>query len=133
MHPFGASCYDAAVYLAIEDNPNCAGREPMRYRELGPAYPVDRVRIFDRRDDGEWCAITAVDPGPDPWKPALVRRVEDSGVGTAYLLFGGEWGIRLRPIQVEGPWRFDDSDEWGEPYLLLTDPHDIVVNGPDGP
>jgi len=121
------------MYLAIEDNPNCAAREPMRYRNLGPAYPVARVRIFDRRDDGEWCAITGVDSGPDPWNTARVMRVEDSGVGTAYLVFGGEWGIRLRPIHVEGPWRFDDSDQWGEPYLLLTDSHDIVVSGPEGP
>jgi hypothetical protein len=121
------------VYLDVEDNPNCAGRDPMRYRELGPVYPLAKVRIFDRRDEGEWCRVTAVGPGRESWRPAGVRRVEDSGVGTAYLVFGGEWGIRLCPIESQGPWNLEDRTQWGEPYLLLTDPHDLVIDGPEGP
>ena len=148
------------MYIEIEENPNCAAREAMRYRELGPAQPIVRVRIFDRRDEGEWCLITAVQgDGPEPWGQALVRRVEDSGVGVAYLVFGGAWGIRLCPIDRAHPssvtdercipssvtdeccfpssvtdercipWSFDDPDQWGEPYLVLTDPQDLVVAG----
>jgi len=136
------------MYIEIEANPNCAAREAMRYRELGPAQPIVRVRIFDRREEGEWCLITAVQgDGPEPWGQALVRRVEDSGVGVAYLVFGGAWGIRLCPIdrahpssvtdersipssvtdECCPPWSFDDPDQWGEPYLVLTDPQDLVV------
>lgn len=128
------------MYIEIEENPNCAGREGMRYRELGPPSPVVRVRIFDRRDEGEWCLVTAVHgDGPALWGPALVRRVEDSGVGVAHLVFGGVWGIRLCPVERarpsrvtdEGlPWSLDDPDQWGEPYLLLTDPHDFVLAEP---
>jgi hypothetical protein len=128
------------MYIEVEENPNCAAREAMRYRELGPAQPIVRVRIFDRRDEGEWCLITAVQGGgPEPWGQALVRRVEDSGVGVAYLVFGGAWGIRLCPIDRAHPssvtdercitWSFDDPDQWGEPYLVLTDPQDLVVAG----
>ncbi len=149
------------MYLEVEANPNCAGREGMRYRELGPPSPIIRVRIFDRRDEGEWCLVTAVHgEGPALWGPALVRRVEDSGVGVAYLVFGGAWGIRLCPVERARsssvtdescppssvtdercfpssvtdkccpPWSLDDPDQWGEPYLLLTDPHDLVLAGP---
>ena len=120
-----------AVYIEVEENPNCAAREAMRYRELGPPQPIVKVRIFDRRDEGEWCFITAVHGnGPAPWGPALVRRVEDSGVGVAYLVFGGAWGIRLCPIDRARVWSFDDPDQWGEPYLVLTDLQDLVVVEP---
>jgi len=130
-----------AVYIEVEANPNCAGREGMRYRELGPPLPVVRVRIFDRRDEGEWCLVTAVQgEGAAPWGPALARRVEDSGVGVAYLVFGGAWGIRLCPVDRARPssvtdesclpWSLDDPDQWGEPYLLLTDSHDLVLAEP---
>jgi hypothetical protein len=119
------------MYIEVEANPNCAGREGMRYRELGPPSPVVRVRIFDRRDEGEWCLVTAVQgEGATPWGPALARRVEDSGVGVAYLVFGGAWGIRLCPVDRARPWSFDNSDQWGEPYLLLTDSHDLVLAEP---
>ncbi len=122
-----------AMYLEVEENPNCAAREPMRYRELGPPRPIVKVRIFDRRDEGEWCLITAVQgAGPAPWGPAMVRRVEDSGVGVAYLVFGGAWGIRLCPVDHARPWSLEDRDQWGEPYLVLTDPQDLVVDGPAG-
>jgi len=116
-----------AVYIEVEDNPNCAGRDPMRYRELGPPEVVTRLRLFDRRDEGEWCLVTGVRNNPaDPWEPARVRKIEDSGVGVAYLVYGGAWGIRLCPVERAQPWHFGDRDQWGEAYLLLTDPHDVV-------
>ena len=139
------------MYIEVEANPNCAGREGMRYRELGPPSPVVRVRIFDRRDEGEWCLVTAVQgEGATPWGPALARRVEDSGVGVAYLVFGGAWGIRLCPVdrarpssvtdercfpssvtdECCPPWSLDDPDQWGEPYLVLTDSQDLVLAEP---
>ena len=119
------------MYIEVEANPNCVGREGMRYRELGPPSPVVRVRIFDRRDEGEWCLVTAVQGAePEPWGPAFVRRVEDSGAGVAYLVFGGAWGIRLCPVDRARPWSLDDPDQWGEPYLLLTDSHDLVLAEP---
>jgi hypothetical protein len=117
-----------AVYIEVEDNPNCPGREPMRFRELEPAAMVAKVRVFDRRDEGEWCAVTGVGNNPaQPWELARVRKVEDSGVGVAYLIYGGLWGIRLRPVDVARPWGFEDAAQWGEPYLLLTDATDIVT------
>lgn len=117
------------VYIEVEDSPNCAGREPMRYRELGAPEVVAKIRLFDRHDDGQWCLVTGVRNNPaEPWEPARVRKVEDSGVGVAYLVYGGLWGIRLCPVDRAHPWSFSDQAQWGEPYLLLTDSHDIVVS-----
>jgi hypothetical protein len=100
----------------------------MRFRELEAAAVVTKVRVFDRRDEGEWCLVTGVGRNPaQPWELARVRKVEDSGVGVAYLIYGGLWGIRLCPADDARPWRFDDATQWGEPYLLLTDATDIVT------
>jgi hypothetical protein len=122
------------VYIEVEDNPNCAGRDPMRYRELGPPDVVTRLRLFDRRDEGEWCLVTGVRNNPgEPWEPARVRKVEDSGVGVAYLVYGGAWGIRLCPVERAQPWSFADHDQWGEAYLLLTDPQDVVASETTAP
>ncbi len=115
------------VYLEVEESPNCAGREPMRYRELSAPEVVTKIRLFDRRDEGEWCLVTGVGKRSDePWEPARVRKVEDSGVGVAYLVYGGSWGIRICPVDHARPWSFSDPAQWGEPFLLLTDRHDIV-------
>ncbi|MFZ5863649.1 MAG: hypothetical protein ACOYXR_12495 [Nitrospirota bacterium] len=118
------------MYIEVEDGPNGPGCDPMRFRELDPPWVVTRVRLFDRRDDGEWCLVTGVRKGDAPWEPARVRKVEDSGVGVAYLIYGGLWGIRLCPADMGKPWRFDDRDQWGAPYLLLTDATDIVMTPP---
>lgn len=121
------------MYIEVEENPNCAGRDPMRYRELGAPEIITQIRIFDRRDEGEWCRVTGVRNNPaDPWEPARVQRVEDSGVGVAYLVYGGLWGIRLCPVDRAQPWDFADRDQWGEPYLLLTDRHDLVLSEQPG-
>lgn len=123
-----------AVYIEVEENPNCPARDPMRYRELAAPMVVTKVRLFDRRDDGEWCLVTGVRNSPlDPWEPARVRKVEDSGTGVAYLVYGGLWGIRLCPVDRIHPWSFSEQDQWGEPYLLLTDFNDLVVSGDAGP
>ena len=47
--------------------------------------------------------------------------VQDSGDGSCYLVFGGEWGLRLRSEAVSGPWDLRDSAQWGLPFLLLPD------------
>lgn len=121
------------VYIEVEANPNCAALDPMRYRELGPPSVIMRVRIFDRREEGEWCAIAGVGKSSDErWGPAYVRKVEDSGVGVAYLIYGGIWGIRLCPLDRARSWSFEEPDQWGEPYLLLTDAGDVVTADADG-
>jgi hypothetical protein len=47
-------------------------------------------------------------------------------MGLAYLIYGGNWGIRLKPIGLEENWDLGSPNQWGEPFLLLGDPRAIV-------
>ena len=114
------------MYVEVESNPNCEGSVFLRFREQGPARPVAQVRLYDRVSTGEWCWVTGWQGDPaNALCPAWALPVEDSGSGVAYLVRGGEWGLRLRPVKAEEPWTLDSPRQWGEAYLLLTDLRDI--------
>jgi hypothetical protein len=52
-------------------------------------------------------------------------QVEDSGAGAAYVIYGGDWGIRLKAADSEKDWDASDPDQWGETHLVLADREDI--------
>ena len=63
--------------------------------------------------------------GVTGWSPegpvdAYAALVDDSGEGSALLVYGGEEGIRLRPLDSPNDWSLDDPGQWGEPFLLLA-------------
>ena len=112
----------------IEENPNCGPSDMMRFRENGPPQKVTQVRLYDRDPNGKLYWVTGWTDRPDaPTAGAFVQPVEDSGSGMAYLLYGGNCGLRFKPVTSDAPWRLDDPAQWGEPYLLLGDPHDLVL------
>ncbi len=51
--------------------------------------------------------------------------VEDSGAGHTNLIFGGIWGVRLKPVPLSEDWSLESTNQWGEPYLSLADSNDI--------
>ncbi len=119
------------MYFEVEENPNCPEAVSMRFKELGPARPVHQVRISDRPGGAQLFCVTgwSDDPGR-PCCPAYAQKVEESGSGLAYLIFGGSWGIRLRPIGTDEEWSLDSPHQWGEPFLLLGSPYDLVYEDP---
>jgi hypothetical protein len=115
------------MYVEVESNPNCEGSVFVRFREQGQPRSVRQVRTYDHISTGEWCVITGLQGEmPEGLCPASAQPVEDSGAGTVYLVWGGIWGVRLKPATEENPWDLNDSRQWGEPYLLLADARDIV-------
>ena len=54
--------------------------------------------------------------------------VSDSGQAAVHVVCGGDWGIRLKPIGTDEEWDLDSPDQWGEPYLMLTDKADILLD-----
>jgi len=52
--------------------------------------------------------------------------VTDSGAAVSVLVVGGDYGLRIRPVTSSGPWDLGNSDERGEPYLLL--PHETKIS-----
>lgn len=51
--------------------------------------------------------------------PAYTAIVEDSGDGTALLVYGGSEAVWLRPDHSSEEWSLDDPDQRGDAVLLL--------------
>jgi len=116
----------SAMFIEVESNPNCESSLFARFKEVEAARRVVQIKSFERRAEGEWCWVTgwSDDPG-QACCPAYVQRVEDSGAGLTHLIFGGIWGIRLKPVALAEDWSLESKNQWGEPYLSLADARDI--------
>ena len=114
------------MFVEVESNENCETGVFARFKEVGPARRVVQIRSFERRAEGEWCWVTGWSDDPEqPRCPAYVQMVEDSGAGLTNLIFGGIWGIRLKPVSLAEDWSLESKNQWGEPYLSLADSNDI--------
>ena len=119
--------FSEVMFVEVESNPNCEGSLFARFKEIGPARRVLRVKSFERNARGEWCWVTGWSDDPDhPCCPAYAQTVEDSGAGLTHLVFGGIWGIRLKPVSLTEDWGLESRNQWGETYLSLADPSDLV-------
>lgn len=110
------------MVVAVEDNPNCAGCGVMRFRVLSLPRRVAAV-VYDADRDLR-CRVTGW--GPEGPVPAVAQKVADSGDGVAWLVRGGEWGLRLRPEPDAGGWDLASETQWGEPYLVVADAADMT-------
>lgn len=116
------------LLIEIEENPNCSESGSWRFKPLGSRRVALQTRTYDRTDDGEWCWVTGwTDRDEAPHCPAWVQPVEESGQGKSYLVYGGAWGIRLKPVEVDEAWSLESPNQWGAPHLLLADLADIKV------
>jgi hypothetical protein len=114
------------MIVEVEPNPNCGMSVFARFKEAGPARPVVQIRLHDRNPAGEWYRVIGwSDNEETPFCPAYARLVEDSGSGLARLIYGGLYGLRLKPIDREEPWSLDNARQWGEAYLLLASDRDL--------
>ncbi len=85
------------MFVEVEGRQNFEGSLFLRFKEQGPAKPLQQVKLYDRSPRGEWCDVIGwTDNEAEPLCGALVQPVEDSGAGFAYLVFGGVCGIRLK-------------------------------------
>ena len=109
--------------IDIADNPNCEATERV-FHDVEPPQPVSQARVSRDGATPLWHDITG-------WTteggacPALAQKVDDSGEGVSFLVFGGEAGLRLRPAGSTAAWSVTDAAQWGEPFLLLGDSNDI--------
>ena len=91
-------------------------------------FRVGYVRIYEGEPDGKLCAITGwSSKGAGSPVDAYAVRVEDSSAGTAFLIYGGDWGLRMRPAGQDAAWQHEDASQWGEAYLVLADAEDIIA------
>lgn len=113
------------MQIEIDDNPNCRGSGQYVFNELEAAKPVTGI-LAELRGVEALCDVIGVDTGGQ-WAQAHAQKIADSGAGFAWIIFGGVWGIRLRPRESEeGPWDFQNKNEWGEPFKIYGEEKDII-------
>ena len=119
-----------SIYLEVEENANCEYMPLLVYEALGEPVPIFMVRLADPdRPHGAYQVTGWSSEGDGTPCPANYAPVSDSGQAVVHLVYGGDWGIRLKPGGSAEPWSIDSSDQFGEPYLMLTDEADVILGG----
>jgi hypothetical protein len=105
------------MFLRFEENPNSGFTDDRVFQERSEPRAVTHV-LRKRQGTEVWCPVTGLD-AQGHTVSALARKVEDSGEGMCYLVYGNLWGLRLKDPACSDPWSLDDPHQWGEPFLLL--------------
>ena len=114
------------MIVEVESNDNSEAGIFARFKEAGPARLITQVRLYERNPAGEWYWVTGwSDNETIPACPAYAQLVEDSGAGLAHLVYGGPYGVRLKPVRCDEPWSLASPNQWGEPYLSLSSDRDL--------
>ena len=112
--------------LEVHDNPNCRGSGQLVFNELDEAPRAVRGITVTTRDGDAACDVAGVGTG-GAFGPAYARRINDSGEGTAYLIYGGAWGLRFRrKSDSSRTWDLADASQWGEPYKVYGLAEDLT-------
>ena len=117
-----------SLYIEVEENDNCEYMPLQVYEARAASVPVRRVRLFEPdRPQGVcevigWCSDSAL----GAVCPAMYVPVSDSGQAVVHLIFGGDWGVRFRQYGGEA-WDIENPNQWGVPYLMLTDGADVLL------
>ena len=112
-----------SIFLDVEAGDNCPYSMQLMFSGLEEPRAVKQVRLYIKPGPGVLYDVTGwSQEGPCT---AESIKVEDSGQGHAYLIMGGDAGLRFRPVDG-AEWDLSASDQWGDSHLLLTDTDDIV-------
>ena len=117
------------ITIEIPQNPNCAAVDTRVFHDLAPPCQVNQVRLEHQAGRVQWYDITGWTTAGTPC-PAVIQKVDDSGEGVAFLIYGGDAGLRLKLAGHNTPWQFGDPEQWGEPFLLVTDLNDVLLVHP---
>ena len=109
--------------IEIDDNRNCVGTERV-FHDVEPPQSVTQVRLAREDRSACWYEVVGWTTENQPC-PAFMQKVDDSGAGVCFLVFGGTAGLRFRSAGSNIPWSDEDTAQWGEPFLLLADVEDI--------
>jgi hypothetical protein len=116
----------AYTHVEVEANDNTPMTAMQLYKNIGEPFRVSEVRIYEGMPEASVYAVTgwsSVDGGTPV--EAYAVQVEDSSEGSAYLVYGGDWGIRLRPVTSDHAWSLDATDQLGETHLVLASAEDL--------
>jgi hypothetical protein len=98
------------------------GNSPMELNRvfdlLEKPRSVTRIFTSDFMGNDQWCDVTGW--GEEGPCPAYAVLAEDSGDGVILLVYGGDEGIRLKPSNPNEDWDLNNTNQWGEPCLMLS-------------
>ena len=118
-----------SIYIEIEENENCEEMPMQVYEVLDNPKPINMVKLIVGGQAESIYEITGWTSENDGSPcTAMFMPISDSGQAVAYLIKGGEWGVRLKPAGTQEKWDLNSSNQWGEPYLILTDKNDLTVS-----
>jgi len=115
------------THVEVEANDNTPMMAQQVYKNLGLPFRVAQVRIYEGEPGGTlhdvvgWSSQdggSAVD--------AFAVRIEDSSEGAAFLVYGGDWGVRLRPAGSDEGWSIEAAGQFGETHLVLASDEDLT-------
>ena len=110
------------MFIEVDVSEGAQGEIPFAVTRVFDAMEdpvqVSRVMAPDLESDERMCDVTgwSSEIGPCPAHAVLV---EDSGEGIAMLIYGGDEGIRLKPVDCQEVWDLNSPHQWGEACLLL--------------
>lgn len=115
------------TYIEVEANDNCPMSANQVFKNLTNPVRVVQVKIFEGSPEPQvydvigWSSEAAA-----PTLPAYAAQVEDSSAGTGWLVYGGDWGVRLRPAGSDEDWDLASAAQYGETHLVLADESDLI-------
>ena len=117
-----------SIYLEVDDNDNCEYMPLMLYEAHADSVPVERVVLDEPgRPPGVYQVTGWSSEDDGTPTPAMYAPVSDSGQAVVHLVFGGDWGIRMKPADSAADWSLEDPDQFGEPYIMLMDESAIIL------
>jgi hypothetical protein len=112
---------DSYTYIQVDANDNTPMSASQVYKNLGMPFPVKAVLIYEGEPQGTpyevvgWSSLMGGVPSI-----AYAVQIEDSSEGSAYVVYGADCGIRLRPLGSDAEWSLDNTDQLGETHLVLA-------------
>lgn len=113
------------MQIHVEDNPNCQGSEQYIFNEMGSPRRISGIKVVERGEEVA-CDVVGVDE-KGAFVDAHAVKINDSGNGVGYLIYGSAWGIRLRLEKYQDkPWDLSGQNQWGEPFKIYGSEEDII-------
>lgn len=117
-----------SIYLEVEENDNCEYMPLMLYEAHAEPVPVSRIFLDEPgRPPGVYQVTGWSGEGDGAPCAAMYAPVSDSGQAVVHLVFGGDWGIRMKPADSTADWSIHDPAQFGEPYLMLMDESAVIL------
>ena len=113
------------MQIQVDENPNCEPSEQYVFQEIESPKPIQGIKVTEGQKESS-CEIVGVNQD-GVFSQAHVVKITDSGAGFAYLIYGGNWGIRLKPQEhAKEAWDISNKHQWGEPFKIYGEVADLI-------